>query len=109
MGARAAPVSIHTKSLSNKRKEGGLVLVDDSKIKIRAFLSRFFQTAELTEDDDIFALGFINSLFALQLVTWVEKEFKIQIEDEDLEIENFNTMGAIANLVARKNGQAQGA
>ena len=109
MGARAGPVSIHTKSLSNKRKEGGVVLVDDSKIKIRAFLSRFFQAAAVAENDDIFALGFINSLFALQLVAWVEKEFEIQIEDEDLEIENFNTIEAIANLVARKNGRAQGA
>jgi methoxymalonate biosynthesis acyl carrier protein len=81
--------------------------MDDSKIKIRAFLSRFFQAAAVAENDDIFALGFINSLFALQLVTWVEKEFEIQIEDEDLEIENFNTIEAIANLVARKNGQAQ--
>ena len=63
----------------------------------------------MAENDDIFALGFINSLFALQLVAWVEKEFEIQIEDEDLEIENFNTIEAIANLVARKNGRAQGA
>lgn len=81
--------------------------MDDSKIKIRAFLSRFFQVAAVAENDDIFALGFINSLFALQLVAWVEKEFEIQIEDEDLEIENFNTIEAIANLVARKKGQAQ--
>lgn len=83
--------------------------MNDSKIKIRAFLSRFFQTAELKEDDDIFALGFVNSLFAMQLVTWVEKEFGIQIEDEDLEVENFNSIGAIAGLVKRKSYQIQGA
>jgi methoxymalonate biosynthesis acyl carrier protein len=35
--------------------------MDDLKIKIKAFLSRFFQTAELKEGDDIFALGFVNS------------------------------------------------
>jgi acyl carrier protein len=83
--------------------------MDDSKIKIRVFLSRFFQTAELKEADDIFALGFVNSLFAMQLVTWVEKEFGIQIEDEDLEVENFNSIGAIAGLVKRKSYQIQGA
>jgi methoxymalonate biosynthesis acyl carrier protein len=83
--------------------------MDDSKIKIRGFLSRFFQTAELKEADDIFALGFVNSLFAMQLVTWVEKEFGIQIEDEDLEVENFNSIGAIAGLVTRKTYQSQSA
>jgi len=83
--------------------------MDDSKIKIKAFLSQFFQTAELKENDDIFALGFVNSLFAMQLVTWVEKEFGIQIEDEDLDIENFNTIAAIADLVARKGRLAQSA
>jgi acyl carrier protein len=83
--------------------------MDDSKVKIKAFLSRFFQTVELKEDDDIFARGFVNSLFAMQLVTWVEKEFGIEIGDEDLEIENFNTIAAIANLVGRKSSQAESA
>jgi methoxymalonate biosynthesis acyl carrier protein len=83
--------------------------MDDSKIKIQSFLSRFFQAAKLKEDDDIFALGFVNSLFALQLVTWVEKEFGIQIEDGDLDVENFNTIRAIANLVARKSVRVLGA
>ena len=81
--------------------------MDDSKIKIKGFLSRFFQTAELKENDDIFALGFVNSLFAMELITWVEKEFGIQVEDEDLDIENFNTIVAIAELVARKSRHAQ--
>jgi methoxymalonate biosynthesis acyl carrier protein len=83
--------------------------MDNSKHKIRAFLSRFFQTVELKEEDDIFALGFVNSLFAMQLITWVEKEFSIRIEDEDLEVTNFSTIAAIAKLIARKNCHAQGA
>jgi len=83
--------------------------MEDAKIKIRGFLSRFFQTTKLKEDDDIFALGFVNSLFAMQLVTWVETEFVIQIDDEDLDVENFNTITAISNLIKRKSYHAQGA
>jgi acyl carrier protein len=83
--------------------------MNDAKVKIKGFLSAFFQTAALKEDDDIFALGFVNSLFALQLITWVEKEFGIQIKDEDLYIENFNTIAAIANLVSRRSSHALGA
>ena len=84
-------------------------MMDDAKIKIRGFLSRFFQTSKLKDDDDIFALGFVNSLFAMQLVTWVENEFGVQIEDEDLDVENFNSITAISGLIMRKNCYAQGA
>lgn len=80
--------------------------MDSFKNKIKEFLSGFFQTHGLKENDDIFALGFVNSLFAMQMITWVEKEFGIQIEDEDLEIENFNSIAAISNLVARKGSCA---
>jgi methoxymalonate biosynthesis acyl carrier protein len=82
--------------------------MDEYKEKIRTFLSRFFRARNLNDDDDIFALGFVNSLFAMQLVMWVEKEFAIQVEDEDLEISNFNSVNAIAALAARKSGNAPG-
>jgi len=38
----------------------------------------------------------------------VEREFGITVENEDLEITNFNTIDAIANLVQRKIGAASG-
>jgi methoxymalonate biosynthesis acyl carrier protein len=40
----------------------------------------------------------------MQLVLFVEKEFGIQIENEDLELHNFQSVNAISQLVARKNG-----
>jgi acyl carrier protein len=83
--------------------------MNDAKVKIKSFLSAFIQTAALKEDDDIFALGFIDSLFAMQLITWVEKEFGVQIRNEDLDIENFNTIEAIANLILRRSSCAMGA
>jgi len=33
---------------------------------------------------------------------FVEKEFHIHVENEDLEIDNFKSVNAIANLVERK-------
>lgn len=77
--------------------------MDENKIKIKAFLSRFFRAETISEDDDFFAQGFVNSLFAMQLVMWVEKEFGFAIEDEDLDIQNFNTINAIASFVGRKS------
>ncbi|HKQ72779.1 MAG TPA: acyl carrier protein [Blastocatellia bacterium] len=74
----------------------------EDKEKIISFLSGFFRTDTLKEDDDIFNLGLVNSLFAMQLVLFIETEFGIAIGDEDLEIENFNTVNALVKLIERK-------
>ena len=73
-----------------------------NKEKIRAFLSRFFRDHQLRDDEDIFASGYVNSMFAMQLVQFVESDFGITVESEDLELDNFRTVDAIAALVERK-------
>jgi methoxymalonate biosynthesis acyl carrier protein len=78
--------------------------MDQTQTKIKEFLSRFFKSHDLQPDEDIFALGFVNSLLAMQLVAFVEKEFGVQVADEDLDLDNFRSINAISNLVARKNG-----
>jgi acyl carrier protein len=79
-----------------------------TQLKIRSFLATFFGNIELADDQDIFALGFVNSLFAMQLVLFVEKEFALKVEDEDLDIDNFRTLNAIAALVERKTASIAG-
>jgi acyl carrier protein len=72
------------------------------KTKIRQFLARFFQNYDLRDDEDIFALGFVNSLFAMQLVLFVEQEFQLVVDNEDLDINNFRTIQALVGLIQRK-------
>jgi len=76
--------------------------MNDHKRRIRQFFARFFQHADLGDTDDIFAGGYVNSLFAMQLIAWLEKEFAVAIEDNDLQISNFNSVSAIAGLLERK-------
>ena len=82
--------------------------MDSTGIKIKEFLSRYFHNHDLQEDEDIFALGFVNSLLAMQLVAFVEKEFNIQIENDDLDIDNFRSIRAISSLIERKKGLSTG-
>ncbi len=72
------------------------------KARIRQFLARFFQNYDLRDDEDIFALGFVNSLFAMQLVLFVEQEFQISVDDGDLDLDNFRTGEALTNLIRGK-------
>lgn len=74
----------------------------DVRSKIRQFLARYFKNYDLKDDEDIFSLGFVNSLFAMQLVMFVEQTFQVAIADEDLNIDNFRTINALASLVERK-------
>lgn len=78
----------------------------DTKQQIREFVSRFFRDHQLADDEDIFASGYVNSMFAMQLVQFVETTFGIAVESDDLEIDNFRTVNAIAALVERKQGAA---
>lgn len=72
------------------------------KESIRNFLAEHIADYNLQDDEDFFALGLVNSLFAMQLVLFVEQEFDISIDGEDLSLDNFRTINAVTNLVQRK-------
>lgn len=76
--------------------------VKDYRAETRAFLNKFFQGIELKDDEDFFALGFINSLFAMQLVLFVEKETGVALENEELALDNFKSIDALVSLIERK-------
>ncbi|GAA6624128.1 acyl carrier protein [Scytonema sp. NUACC26] len=71
-------------------------------VKIKQFLSKFFRNHDLQLDEDIFALGFVNSMFAMQLVLFIEQEFQLTIDNEDLEFDNFRTINSMTRLIERK-------
>ena len=75
---------------------------EENKIKIRKFLACYLKHSKLQDSDDIFALGMVNSLFAMQLVAFVERELQTSIDNDDLEIANFKSINAICALVERK-------
>ena len=72
------------------------------KAQIKTFLAQFVRNAELQDDEDMFARGFVNSLVAMQLVLFLESEFNITIDDEDLDFDNFRSINAITQLIERK-------
>lgn len=77
--------------------------MEENKVKIRKFLTRFFSQHELQDDEDIFELGFVNSLFAMQLVMFIEKDFGIQVGNDDLDIKNFSSINKIDAFVQLKS------
>lgn len=78
--------------------------MNEAKDRIKAFLNRFFRKAELQDHDDIFALGYVNSLFAMQLVMFLEKEFGVRVDNKDLDMKNFSSINSICEFIERKAG-----
>lgn len=78
----------------------------NEKEQIRAFLSRNIDNfdSRISDSDNMFQLRLVDSLFALQLVKFIESQFSIAIESEDLEMDNFRSVNAIADMVRRKRG-----
>lgn len=68
----------------------------------KAFLQRYVGEREIGLDEEIFSSGLVNSLFAIQLVLFLEKEFQIKIENKDLDLKNFMTINAIGQFVLHK-------
>ncbi len=75
---------------------------NDIETAIRMFLTPHFPGHELGDDDDIFALGYVNSLFAMQLVLFVEHKFGIELASEDLDMQNFRSVSCLTALVGSK-------
>lgn len=69
---------------------------------VRKFLGRYVGDKEFTDTDNIFEKGLVNSLFAMQLVMFIEKEYGIVMENEDLELENFKDVNSIVALIQSK-------
>ncbi len=72
------------------------------KSKVKDYFARSLVGIELGDEDDIFELGLVHSLFAMQLILFIEKEFGIELEDDEIDLERIKTLNQITSLILRK-------
>lgn len=71
--------------------------------KTKSFLQHYIGARDLKFKEDIFSSGWLaNSLFAMQLVLFLEEEFQVKVENQDLVLENFSTLNDITEFVMGK-------
>ena len=73
-----------------------------TKETVRSFLGNFMNLDNVQDDDNIFSKGLVNSLFAMQLVTFLENKFDIVITNDELDLKNFKDINSIHALVEAK-------
>ncbi len=58
--------------------------------------------SNIKPDDDLLSEGIIDSLGILQLVSFIEEEFGVQVPDEDVVLENFQSIASLNNFLSTK-------
>jgi acyl carrier protein len=91
--------------IGNHQKQS-MTAIDEKEIKetVRSFILSSINLPDLKDDDNLFESGIVNSLFAVQLMTFIEKAFVIEVGQDDLDIENFKSLNATTAFVLKKNG-----
>jgi acyl carrier protein len=69
---------------------------------IRNYILGNVNILELDDDFDVFEAGIVNSLFAIELMTFLEKTFNIKVTMDDLDMENFKSVNSTGEFVRRK-------
>lgn len=76
------------------------------KATVARFLSEEFapdiKADEFDENMNLVDFGIIDSLGVLKLVAWLESDFDIVIQPEELNVEQFSTLGVITQFVEDK-------
>jgi methoxymalonate biosynthesis acyl carrier protein len=65
-----------------------------------SFLTERTKTA-VEPDQDLFKSGLVSSMFAMQLVVYLEEQYDIAVIGPDLTLDNFRTVHAMTRLVLR--------
>jgi methoxymalonate biosynthesis acyl carrier protein len=76
---------------------------DEIRGQVREYL-RAGLCVDVDDGADIFRSGFVNSLFAVQLVMFVEERFGVTVDSEEMELGNFRSVDAVTGYVLRKTG-----
>jgi methoxymalonate biosynthesis acyl carrier protein len=77
------------------------------KETVNAFFNKHLKAKNIAADSDIFQSGLVNSLFAMQIVNFVEETFQIVVENDDLSLNNFRSLNNISEFVTAKLAQKE--
>ncbi|MBI5586772.1 MAG: acyl carrier protein [Deltaproteobacteria bacterium] len=76
------------------------------KEKIREFITKNFlfgaSDSDLNDSDSFLDKGIIDSTGMLELVAFIEEDFGVKVQDEELVPENLDSIDRLADFISRK-------
>lgn len=81
--------------------------------RIREYITENFlymrQDFAFDENDSLLGRGIIDSMGVIELITFIQDEFGIPVDDGDITEENLGTLASIAGFVAGKQAASRAA
>jgi len=84
---------------------GSAMTIRDS---IRSFVAETFFVDDFADDDGFLGSGIVDSMGMLQLVTFLQDRFGIEIRDDELVPENLDSLARATAFVERKLSRQAG-
>jgi acyl carrier protein len=78
------------------------------KEKVRQFIISNFYVADpaaLADDASLLDAGIVDSTGVLEIITFIETEFSITVEDQEMLPDNLDAVSNIVRFVKKKTGQ----
>ena len=63
-----------------------------------------YKREEIPIDENLIEVGILDSVGLLEYISFIEDKFKIEVKDDEMTLENFETLIAINKYVLRKVG-----
>jgi acyl carrier protein len=79
--------------------------VSDIGSRVKGFIAEeimFEDSASDLSDDTQLLGGVLDSLGLMQLVSYIEEEFDVTVEDSEVTVDNFRTVADIERLISQK-------
>ncbi|UCD63452.1 MAG: acyl carrier protein [Candidatus Zixiibacteriota bacterium] len=79
---------------------------DTTRKKLKDFIVATFMVGDenLSDSESFMQSGIIDSTGVLELASFVEQEFSITIEDDEMTPSNLDSIDNLVNFVSRKTG-----
>jgi len=83
-----------------------MIVSTDPRLAIRNFIIETFafgeESALASDDASLLASGVLDSTDILELIVFIEESFQLEISDEEVVRDNFDSVDALTRLVIRK-------
>jgi len=84
--------------------------MESLRTDIRAFIAKNFLFGKddgLADDASFLEQGIVDSTGVLELVAFIQEQYGVKVEDNELIPDNLDSVGAIAEFVIRKKGMRE--
>lgn len=82
--------------------------MDNTQQLLSEFIANEFlgdESKSLSGDENLIEAGVVDSLAILMLINYIEGQFSVTIQPEDVVVENFESVAAITRLIHMRNGK----